>query len=296
MRTKEALAEYAPLTFLLYTRLETLRKRLDASRMTESEKVRRLQDYASDFAQFMARTDDYLFLFHVKSPTIPEDLYRDESAKHRAQAEVQRDVERIVGLISRFRALFKPGMGYSDVHQAFVEGQIRKLFNTNLDNLGRMLNSDAEVRLDVGEQTRIHLEGGNFLSELEKRYLAEVRPVGLITANGRYTLLLRGFEEPWRGSTNGHKPLEEILLDFIVNKVGEQPTIREAIKSQPPNTESNLGLVKVVRDASLRDGLTYSLGNTHLVDNTHPSLSIHLQSPFLRLVFQAITQISALAC
>jgi hypothetical protein len=272
MRTKEALVEYNPLTFLLYTRLETLRKRLDVSRMSETEKATRLREYTNDFAQFRVRTDDYLFLFHVKSPPIPEDLYLDESAKLRASSEVRKDSDSIVELISKCTKLIQASMTYSDVHRAYVEEQVKALFGVNLDNFSRILNSGTEIKLDVARQMQAHINSGNFLSDPEKDYLLNLRPLGLITANGRHTLLIQGFGDPYH--TNDHMPLENILMQFVTLKLNEEPTVLESVRDQDPSTESNLGLVKVVNDALLKDGLTYSLGNTHLVDNTHPSLNL----------------------
>jgi len=277
MKTREALLEYNPIPILLYTSLDVLRQRLEASNMPEQEKSIRLQTYARDFAQFKVNTQDYLFLRHVKDPFMPDEFYLDDSARQKAKTEIARGAQGIVDLIDRFNKIFRPPMSYLDVHSAFINEQVKGLFNTDLDNLGRMLGEGARVILDVNQQVNGFLGSNNYLSSTQQEELTNVQAVRLINANGRYTLFLKGLEDPWKHN-NGHKSLEDLLLEFVVQKIGE-PTQKISVKEQPLNTISTYGLVKVLSDVHIKQIATFSLGHTDLVDQTHPSLTLAFLYP-----------------
>lgn len=216
MKIKEALAEFSPIPMLLYTRLDALRKRLDASKMDEAEKMRRLQTYAQDFAQFKVRTQDYAFLWYVRDPPIPDDLFLDDSSKQKTRAQIIEDATGIARMVDKLKDIVTKPITYAEVHSAYVNRQIMTLFGKDLPNVARMIDDRQPMKLDFSEHTRRYIDAGNYLNDSEIASLANVEAVRLVSSNGRHTLVLKGLEDPYSSHNNGHKPLEDIMIDFMI--------------------------------------------------------------------------------
>jgi len=259
-----------PIMFLVYTHPRIIEARLRVSDIPQAQIDARLQTFEDEFARFQQNSEEYLFLISSRSPPIDHEVYLDEIASERRRQETQHEAGRVSFLIDKYVELFKPTMNYADIHRAYVDQLAFKLVNSPLADLEARLADGGEIKIDLKGEVESYSKGRYVPREVLEA-LNNVEVQQYFYENGRHSILLKGFSDPFN-STSHYSP-EDTILALIIQKLNEKPRELRNVKEQNYSQHSNHGFFTTLNGGLFKDGVVYSLGN-QLLDDAHLSLHI----------------------
>jgi|TARA_Y100000310_G_scaffold53001_1_gene48634 hypothetical protein len=241
--------------FYLYNKPSVISHRLIRSNLPEEQIKDRLAFYKAEFALFTQNSQYFHFPFATRDRYYSGLDYSYEEIKQRIQEDVNEDARRMLSLMDFYHKYHMPGISVADLHNAYIEYQIRKLTNVALRDLIVILHNKKSIPIDLEPELTENCES---LPDHFKSQVKNPKVIGYSYENGRHTIFLEGLIIP--GVAPHTSVIEDIVLRSITQRLGKPTARRNLDEHAGFYNQSDYGLINVY-NALLRDGLFYSLGD-----------------------------------
>lgn len=260
-------------TYFLYTTPQIIEERLKRANIPRSQIRARLSFFMQELSLFMQHAAEFHFPIFTRQREFYPPAVSQQDIEKLNEGEIYKDAQRMLVLLGQYKNYWKQGMTVPQFHEAYVKDQIRNLLEIEESDLEARIKTSGlmdyfknPLVLDLNRELREYK--GNVPAQLAQKG-GRLRVMGYFKGNGRYAVFLEGLVEPWNP---GDSRPEEIVLDLIGDRIG-QPAIREQLSGRGFENFSNLGMLHV-KNALIRDGARYSLGDPIPMISAHSSLVI----------------------